>query len=139
MPLMTVEKCFRGRTDCKSFDVIEATPPDITEEQWDTLDFVPSSFVCCGCIAPEARDPKQDAYRICFKTDRGIDEMSDNDEQDLVHLVKVVTTALAVIATRRVSRGYIDVPASFEGNAMMSVNTKQGLMPDPTDDNERVA
>lgn len=131
MPLMTIKKCFRGRTDCESFDVIEATPPNITEEQWGTLDFVPDSFVCCGCIKPEARKPPQDAYRLCFKNTYGADDMTDNDEQDLVHLVKVATTALAVIATRRVSRGYIDVPKDFDGDAMMSVNTKQGLMPGP--------
>lgn len=134
MPLMTVGKCFRGRTDCQSFDVIEATPPDITEEQWQTLDFVPATFVCCGCIKAEARDPQQDAYRICFKTGPDVDEISDNDEQDLVHLVKVITTALAIIATRRVSRGHIDVPQSFEGATMMSVNTKQGLVSGPVDD-----
>lgn len=127
MPLLTTEKCFRGRTDCQSFDVIEATPPDITEEQWQTLEFQPDSFVCCGCIDPKHRDPKQDAYRICFKN-AGSDEMSDNDEQDLVHLVRVATTALAVIATRRVSRGYIDVPKDFEGGEMMSVNTQQGVV-----------
>lgn len=126
MPLITTEKCFRGRTDCKSFDVIEATPAGLTEEQWATLDFVPTSFVCCGCIEPAARNPKQDAYRICFKNAVG-DDMSDNDEQDLVHLIKVATTALAVIATRRISRGHIDVPLDFDSDRMMTVNTRQGL------------
>jgi hypothetical protein len=128
MPLMTIGKCFRGRSDCESFDVIEATPDNITEEQMETLDFKPTSFVCCGCIRPEARNPKQDAYRLCFKTAVS-DDMADNDEQDLVHLVKVATTALAVIATRRVHRGYIDVPTSFEADTMMSVNTRQGVKP----------
>ncbi|MCP1832793.1 hypothetical protein [Bradyrhizobium sp. USDA 4545] len=125
MPLMTIGKCFRGRKDCEAFDVVEATPPDLTEKQWQTLDFKPDSFVCCGCIKPEARKPAQDAYRVCFKN-AVVDEMSDNDEQDLVHLIKVATTALAVIATRRVARGHIDVPQTFEGG-MMTVNTKQGL------------
>lgn len=126
MPLMTIGKCFRGRDDCQSFDVIEATPPGLTEEQWETLDFVPTSFVCCGCIAADKREPPQDAYRVCFKTAAG-DEMSDNDEQDLVHLVKVATTALAVIASRRVARGWIDVPDALDGDRMVTVNTRQGL------------
>lgn len=43
--------------------------------------------------------------------------------------VKVATTALAVIATRRISRGHIDVPAAFDGDQMMNVNTQQGLIP----------
>jgi hypothetical protein len=125
MPLMTMEKCFRGRTDCQSFDVIEATPHDLTEEQMETLDYTPTSFVCCGCIKPEKRHIRQDAYRVCFKNETG-DDMSDNDEQDLTHLLKVIMTALAVIATRRVARGHIDVPKDFDGG-MMNVNTIQGV------------
>jgi len=128
MPLMTIGKCFRKRTDCQSFHVIEATPDNATEEQLLALDFDPPSFVCCGCIAPEKRGVMQDAYRVCFKSDH-VDDMSDNDEQDLVHLVTVIMTALAVVASRRVDRGYIDVPASIDTNAMVSVNTKQGVVP----------
>lgn len=132
MPLMTVGNCYRGRKDCKSFSVIESPPADVTQEQFDTLDFVPTSFVCCGCISREVREPKQDAYRLCFKNADG-DDMTDNDEQDLLHVVKVCMDALAVIATRRVARGYIDVPADFESEQMISVNTHQGLMDGPPD------
>lgn len=132
MPLMTIGKCFRGRDDCESFDVVEETPHGLTEEQHQTLDYVPKSFVCCGCIKPEKRDPPQDAYRICFKTAVD-DDMSDNDEQDLAHLIKVATTALAIVATRRVARGYVDVPRDLGSDGMMVVNTKQGLMPGPED------
>lgn len=125
MPLMTIGKCFRGRTDCEAFDVIEATPANVTEEQMETLDYVPESFVCCGCVKPEARkDIPQDAYRICFKNRAG-DQMSDNDEQDLAHLVKVATTALAVIATRRICTGKIDVPRELFSDGMQTVETKQ--------------
>lgn len=125
MPLMTIGKCFRNRKDCQSFHVIEATPENATEEQILDLDFNPVSFVCCGCIAPEKRGVMQDAYRVCFKNEH-VDDMSDNDEQDLVHLVTVIMTALAVVASRRVTRGYIDVPAAIDGNAMVAVNTRQG-------------
>lgn len=128
MPLMTVGKCFRNRKDCESFHVIEAAPDNVTDEQLDTLDFVPASFVCCGCIAPKKRGVMQDAYRVCFKNEH-VDDMSDNDEQDLVHLVTVIMTALAVVASRRVSRGYIDVPASLDEQGLVSVNTKQGVDP----------
>lgn len=127
MPLMTIGKCFRNRKDCQSFHVIEATPSDATEDQIDNLDFEPASFVCCGCIAPEKRGVMQDAYRVCFKSEH-VDDMSDNDEQDLVHLVTVIMSALAVVASRRVSRGYIDVPASIDEPTMVSVNTKQGVV-----------
>src|SRR5262245_52779249 len=124
MPLMTMGKCFRDRNDCESFDVVEATPSDLTEEQMQTLDYKPDSFVCCGCIKRKARQVPQDAYRVCFKNRFG-DEMSDNDEQDLTHLLKVITTALAVLATRRVGRGLIDVPASLDIPDMLSVKTKR--------------
>lgn len=127
MPLMTIGKCFRNRKDCQSFHVIEATPDSATEEQLDALDFDPTSFVCCGCVASEKRGVMQDAYRVCFKNEF-VDEMADNDEQDLVHLVTVIMTALAVVSSRRVARGYIDVPASIDSEAMVSVNTKQGVV-----------
>lgn len=129
MPLMTIGKCFRNRKDCQSFHVIEASPPEgTTEDQILDLDFEPNSFVCCGCIAPEKRELMQDAYRLCFKNDV-VDDMTDNDEQDLVHLVAVIMTALAVVASRRIRRGYIDVPSTFDGDAMVAVNTRQGVMP----------
>jgi hypothetical protein len=128
MPLMTIGKCFRNRKDCQSFHVIENVPEEATEDQILDLDFKPTSFVCCGCIAPEKRAVQQDAYRICFKG-RHADDMSDNDEQDLIHLVTVIMTALAVIATRRVNRGHIDVPGSVDEQGLFSVNTKQGVMP----------
>lgn len=129
MPLITIGKCFRNRTDCQSFSVIEATPDNVTEQQLDELDFVPKSFVCCGLICREKRDPPQDAYRLCFKNEVG-DEMTDNDEQDLTNILAVISNALAVVAVRRMNHGHINVPTDFEGeHGMMSVNTKQGVVP----------
>lgn len=125
MPLMTIGNCFRGRRDCKSLSVIESPPDDVTQEQFETLDFVPKSFVCCGCVALADRALPQDAYRVCFKNDAG-DEMSDNDEQDLLHLIKVCTDALAVMATRKVASGVISVPSNFDDEAMIDVETHQG-------------
>jgi hypothetical protein len=110
MPLMNFVKCWRGRSDCESFTAIEGLPPDLTEEQFDTMEFEPVSFVCAGCIKPEARRLPQDAYRFCFKNS-ATDEMSDNDEQDLSHMVAVASHALAIISTRRVNGGMVEVPA----------------------------
>lgn len=109
MPLMHLVKCWRGRSDCESFTSIEATPPDITEEQYATLDFNPTSFVCCGGIKPEARNIPQDAYRLCFKNE-ATDETTDNDEQDLTHVVAVISHALAIVSTQRVNGGLTEVP-----------------------------
>ncbi|BGE85059.1 MULTISPECIES: hypothetical protein [Methylosinus] len=109
MPLMTTEKCWRGRTDCVGFDSIESVPENVTEEQLATLDFEPETFVCCGLIAADSRVLPQDAYRFCFKS-RGSDSMSDNDEQDLTHAASVILRSLAVVATRRVNSGCVEVP-----------------------------
>lgn len=109
MPMMLFPKCWRGREDCEPFQAIDAASPDLTEEQIFTLDYEPDSFVCCGCIAEHKRTIPQDAYRVCFKT-KVVDEIGDYDEQDLAHLVAVVTMAQAVISTRRVNGGMIDVP-----------------------------
>jgi len=113
---MSVVKCWRGREDCESFDSIEATEEPLTEEQLCTLDYEPKSFVCCGCIVDEHRQIEQDAYRLCFKNDCA-DEMSDNDEQDLTHILAVVSKALAIVATRRVNGGCVEVPTMQGGEA----------------------
>lgn len=112
MPIMNYPKCWRGRDDCEPFHAIDATdvdPATLTEEQMYMLDYPVSGFICSGCIKEEARTIPQDAYRLCFKTARGIDDMTDNDEQDLAHLLAVISHALAVIASRRVNSGRIQV------------------------------
>jgi hypothetical protein len=110
---MNYPKCWRGRDDCEPFQAIDATstdPATLTEEQMYNLDYPVDGFVCSGCIKEDARQIPQDAYRICFKTARGVDDMTDNDEQDLAHLMAVISHAMAVIATRRVNGGMIEVP-----------------------------
>lgn len=114
MSLMIFEKCWRGRTDCESFHAIDAPPDNITEQQWAERDYTPKSFFCVGCINDDARSIEQDAYRICFKSAH-VDQMSDNDEQDLTHLMATTSHALAIIATRRVNSGMISVPTK-QGN-----------------------
>lgn len=108
MPLNLPPKCWRNRADCEPLHMIDAAPPDITEEQFFTFDYEPRSFVCAGCVAESNRAIPQDAYRVCWKNDE-VDEMGEYDEQDLTHLISVVAQALAVIATRRVNSGTIDV------------------------------
>lgn len=122
MPLMTPMKCWRGRDDCNSLASVETAPEDTTEDQFFELDFIPDSFVCCGCIRPDARNLPQDAYRVCFRNSE-TDEMTDNDDQDLAHLGHVIAAAQAVIATRRVNTGSIDVIDMDGGIA--TVETKQ--------------
>ena len=104
-------KCHRGLEKiCEPIDCIAVPSEDATDEQRQTLEFVPDSFVCCGLLSAEyTEELPQDCYRFCFKNSC-TDEMTDNDEQDLTHMMKVVTTALAVTATRRVNSGTIDVP-----------------------------
>ncbi|PIK74580.1 hypothetical protein CS379_01650, partial [Methylobacterium frigidaeris] len=109
MPLMNFGHCWRGRTDCTSFTSVEHVPPGTTEDQFYDLAFTPESFVCCGCVAPEARTLPQDAYRVCFKN-AASDEMTDNDEQDIAHLAHVLNHTLATVATRRLQQPTILVP-----------------------------
>lgn len=109
MPIMLYPKCWRGRTDCEPLHCIDGVDSSVTEEQLITMDYLPDSFVCCGCVNIESRTIPQDAYRLCFKSDGG-DEMTENDVQDLTHLVAVVSGALAVDATRRINTGFIEVP-----------------------------
>lgn len=121
MPLMTPHKCWRGRDDCVSLASVEAPPADATEDQIMDLDYEPVSFVCCGCVDAAERVVPQDAYRLCFKNP-DTDEMTDNDDQDLSHLGYVISQAMAIVATRRVNQGEIDV---LTDDGMARVATKQ--------------
>lgn len=125
MPMMNFPLCWRRREDCVPFQAIDGVgDQDLTEDQILDLDYEPASFVCCGCINPDARVLPQDAYRVCWKNS-AVDEMGDYDEQDLTHLQAVVGHALAVLATRRVNSGAVHVPAG-EGQVMQPVETAQG-------------
>jgi hypothetical protein len=109
--LMKPPRCWRNRSDCEPLHSVEGLPPNMTEEDFIALEMgelEPDSFICAGCVQPEGRILQQDAYRLCFKNDVG-DEMTDNDEQDLTHLMAVISQALAIIASRRINSGTIDV------------------------------
>lgn len=108
MPLIHPLKCWRGRGDCVSIASVEGMPEDTTQEQMETLDYEPTSFVCCGCVHEDARKIPQDAYRLCFKNDVS-DEMSDNDDQDLAHIAYVIAQTMAVVSSQRVHSGSIEV------------------------------
>ena len=83
---MLFPKCHRGRTDCEPIDCIDAAPVGTTEEQYMMMEYVPVSFVCSG-----------------FTRNKEI-------EQDLTHMMRVMSSALAVSATRKVRGGSIEVP-----------------------------
>lgn len=110
MPIILPPRCWRRRDDCEPLGAVDAAPEDVSEEDFVTASYEPTSFVCCGCIAPEARTIPQDAYRLCWRNDV-VDETGGYDEQDLTHTMAVVSQALAVVATRRVNGGTVDVPA----------------------------
>lgn len=74
-----------------------------------TMDYTPSSFVCSGVIASDKRGVKQDCYRMCFKN-AVVDDMSDNDIQDIAHVVNVASAALALHMARDIKRGFTEVP-----------------------------
>jgi hypothetical protein len=102
-------RCWRGLDDCEPLHSIEGTPEEMTPEQYESPDFTPESFVCCGINHAASRELPQDCYRFCFKN-AASDEMTDNDLQDLTHMAAVVTQALAITATRMVNGGTVEVP-----------------------------
>lgn len=113
MSLYLYPKCWRERTDCEPLHCIEAHDENVSEEQLDNFDYVPFSFVCSGCVKEDNRVIQQDMYRLCFKNDVS-DEMTDNDIQDLTHILAVISHALAVNATRMINSGSISIPAAQE-------------------------
>jgi hypothetical protein len=110
--MMKPARCWRARTDCEPLHSIEGLPENMSEADWDALEsgkMEPKSFVCAGCVVQAERVIPQDAYRVCWKNDV-VDELGEWDEQDLTHHVAVLGQALAIIASRRVNSGMIDVP-----------------------------
>lgn len=107
--LMTPLRCWRRRDDCEPLHSIEATPEDMTPEQYEAPEFDPVSFVCCGLSHSESRYQVQDCYRLCFKNAE-TDTITDNDIQDLTHTLAVISQALAITATRQINAGTVTVP-----------------------------
>lgn len=118
--LMTPIRCWRRRDDCEPLHAIEGG--DFDMDTYESEDFTPKSFVCCGINHSSSRQLGQDAYRLCFKND-ATDEISDNDIQDLTHIGAVVAQALAITATRMVNGGTVAVP-TMQGDSIKARNAE---------------
>ena len=109
MSLNLPPRCWRRRSDCEPLGAVDAPPDGVTEEQFLAFEYDPHSFVCFGCVDAGSRGLPQDAYRLCWKNPV-VDEMGDYDEQDVAHTMLVMAQGMAVVATRRVNRGMVEVP-----------------------------
>lgn len=109
--IMKPPRCWRNLTECEPLHSVEGLPPNMTDADYDALEggtMQPASFICGGCVKEEARAIPQDAYRMCWVNDE-VDEMGEYDEQDITHQMLVMSQVLAIIASRRVNGGTIDV------------------------------
>lgn len=109
MPFDLFPKCWRNRDDCEPIKCIDSAPSSTTDKQFQDFDYIPTSFVCSGCVRPEHRGIEQDMYRLCF-VNGVIDDMSDNDVHDLTAVMFVASGALALDAIRKVNSGTIEIP-----------------------------
>ena len=100
--------CHRGREDCEPIHCIASEPEGLSEEDYDSLNYEPPSFVCSGKCSGQKY--KQDQYRFCFKNEE-TDEMSDNDMQDLTSIIAVVSAVLNYDAVMKVNNGVVEIPA----------------------------
>ena len=107
---MLYPKCWRNREDCEPIQCIDGTNEELTQEQYETFNYMPDSFVCSGCVKPKDRIIDQDLYRVCFKN-RESDEMSDNDMQDLSSLMVVISSAMSLDSVRKIANGTVEIPA----------------------------
>ena len=85
---MHKKTCLRGRKDCEPLANV------ISDDE--------TTFVCCGFSDPKSRTVQSDCYRLCFKS-LYADDISDNDEYDLLDLISVISTAIAT--KRRLENG----------------------------------
>ena len=113
--LMRYPRCHRGRKDCDPISCVAASPTEdemskMTDEDFDTCNYSPSSFVCCGANTAESRTLQRDNYRLCFKN-AVVDDCSDNDMQDLTSLQKVIADTLLLDAVQKANYGVVEHPA----------------------------
>jgi hypothetical protein len=114
--LMRYPRCHRGREDCDPISCVAASPSNeelnsMTDEDFATMNYTPSSFVCCGANTAESRTLKRDNYRLCFKNEV-VDDISDNDMQDLTSLQKVIADTLLLDAVQKVNFGIVEHPVN---------------------------
>lgn len=89
--------CPRGRDDCKALAQIIAAGH--------------LSFICCGENDGSGVPVPEDHYRLCQKTEYGVDVMTNHDQRDLAHMAAVCSWALAAV---------IAVDAGHEAPRMLS-------------------
>ncbi len=109
MPISLYPICWRNRQDCEPIQCIDSAPAETSEDHIYLLDYVPTSFVCSGCIKKSSRIIGQDIYRLCFKNSES-DEMSDNDMQDLSSILVVVSSAISFDSIRKRNNGIVEIP-----------------------------
>lgn len=64
-------------------------------EPWANVVSEAGTFICCGDSDLESRSVKQDRFRLCFVSET-TDTMYDHDENDMMDLVAVLSSAFAL-------------------------------------------
>lgn len=72
--------CPRGRDDCEALATIKSD--------------CGKSFICSGLNDGTTRTIEQDKFTFCFKNEE-TDEMTHNDEQDMIDIISVISQALS--------------------------------------------
>lgn len=76
------ESCPRGLDCCQPYNQIVSSDAE--------------SFFCCGKNDGTLSEEPGDIYTLCFKGTEA-DDMACNDKRDLIHLMSVISGAVAVI------------------------------------------
>ncbi len=84
---MFSHECPRQMKDCTPLD-------NVCSDQLSTSGTA-LTFICCGSSDPNTRSVESDKYRLCFKY-LGTDQITDNDELDLLDLCSVITRGMSV-------------------------------------------
>ncbi|ANJ65536.1 hypothetical protein [Pseudoalteromonas virus vB_PspP-H6/1] len=81
----------------------------MTDEDFETMNYNPASFVCCGQNTKESRTLERDNYRMCFKNEV-VDDINDNDMQDLTSIQKVIADTLLLDSVLKANNGIVEHP-----------------------------
>lgn len=95
MPIILPKKCLRGRKDCYPISQHVADGPKSRTGN-------PTDFICCGIHngreLKRKHPPKHhgDKFRVCWKTESGVNEKGEWDKRDILTHVAVLNRALMV-------------------------------------------
>lgn len=121
MSTITVNRCYRCRTDCVPVANLSGESPADGEQ--------PVSFVCVGFNRKEDRVVQADRFTLCWKNEV-VDERGHWDRRDMLDTMSVIAQALSIDENIRVNNNFTELD--------MQEVSMNGDEPPPEDEEDKL-